>query len=78
MPPVWQMKAEAYDLSRDEWEYMIDQYIFSERDRALIKCSLLDAHTYAQIAERFDMSERQVARIIPKLTNVLARRIPRH
>lgn len=72
------LKADTYDLSRDEWEELIDQYIFSERDRFIAKRSLLDARTYAQIAEEMDMSERQIARIVPKLISVLARRIPRH
>lgn len=30
------------DLSRSEWEYLIDEWIFSERDRYIIKRKLLD------------------------------------
>ena len=68
-------KMESYDLSRSEWENLIDEWIFSERDRAMLKRNLLDGRTYEQIAEQFDMSTRQVARLIPKLQEKLFRRI---
>ena len=68
-------KTENYDLSRSEWENLIDEWIFSERDRAMLKRNLLDGRTYEQIAEQFDMSTRQVARLIPKLQEKLFKRI---
>ena len=68
-------KMESYDLSRSEWENLIDEWIFSERDRAMLKRNLLDGRTYEQIAEQFDMSTRQVARLIPKLQEKLFKRI---
>ena len=68
-------KMEIYDLSRSEWENLIDQWIFSERDRGMLKRNLLDGRTYEQIAEQFDMSTRQVARLIPKLQEKLFKRI---
>lgn len=69
------MKVENYNLSRSDWENLIDEWIFSERDRAMLKRNLLDGRTYEQIAEQFDMSTRQVARLIPKLQEKLFRRI---
>lgn len=66
---------ELYDLSRSDWEHLIDEWIFSERDREILKRNLLDARTYEQIAEQFDMSARQIARIIPKLQDRLFRHI---
>lgn len=68
-------KMESYNLSRSEWENYIDEWIFSERDRAMLKRNLLDGRTYEQIAEQFDMSTRQVARLIPKLQEKLFKRI---
>ena len=68
-------KTENYNLSRSDWENLIDEWIFSERDRAMLKRNLLDGRTYEQIAEQFDMSTRQVARLIPKLQEKLFRRI---
>lgn len=68
-------KMENYNLSRSDWENLIDEWIFSERDRAMLKRNLLDGRTYEQIAEQFDMSSRQVARLIPKLQEKLFKRI---
>lgn len=66
---------ELYDLSRSEWENLIDEWIFSERDRAILKRNLLDAKTYEEIAEEFGMSARHIARIIPKLQDKLFKHI---
>ena len=68
-------KMEHYDLSRSEWENLVDEWIFNELHRAMLKRNLLDGRTYEQIAEEFDMSTRQVARIIPKLQEKLFKRI---
>lgn len=69
------MKAENYNLSRSDWEILIDEYIFDEEHRAMIKRNLLDGRTYEQIAEQFDCSRDKVARLIPKLQNRLFKKI---
>ena len=66
---------ESYDLSRSEWEFYIDQFIFDEEHRAMLKRNLLDGRTYEQIAEQFDCSRDKVARLIPKLQDKLFRKI---
>ena len=68
-------KMENYDLSRSEWEFYIDQFIFDEDHRAMLKRNLLDGRTYEQIAEQFDCSRDKVARLIPKLQDKLFRKI---
>ena len=68
-------KTENYNLSRSEWENLIDEWIFNELHRAMLKRNLLDGRTYEQIAEQFDMSTRQVARLMPKLQEKLFKRI---
>ena len=68
-------KTENYNLSRSEWEDLIDEWIFNEMHRAMLKRNLLDGRTYEQIAEQFDMSTRQIARLIPKLQEKLFSRI---
>ena len=67
--------AEESNLSRRDWENLIDQWIFSERDRSMLKRRLLDGVTYEKIAEEFDMSTRQVKRIIPKAEEKLFKHI---
>jgi DNA-directed RNA polymerase specialized sigma24 family protein len=69
------MKAENYDLSRSEWEFLIDEHVFNEEHRIMLKRNLLDGRTYEQIAEQFDCSRDKVARLIPKLQDKLFRKI---
>ncbi len=54
------------DISRSQMEYLIDEWIFSERDRAILKRRLLDGICYEPLAEEFDMSVRQIKTIVYK------------
>ena len=63
------------DLPRSAWETLIDEWIFDEKHRDMLKRNLLDGKTYERIAEEFDMSPRHIARIIPRLQNQLFKRI---
>ena len=66
------------ELSHSEWEKLIDEHILgrnSLRDRDILKESLLNGRTYAWIAEKWDMSDRQIARIVPKRTRELFKHI---
>ena len=51
------------DISNDRMFALIDEWIHKERDRAIMKRRFCDGIIYAQIAEEFDMSERQIKRI---------------
>ena len=57
---------ENISLSRSEIEHLIDEYIFSERDRKLLKRRLLDGIRYEQLSEEFDLSVRQTKNIVYK------------
>ena len=57
-------KMENYNLSRSEWENLIDQWIFKERDRAILKRRLLDGICYEPLAEEFDLSVQQTKTIV--------------
>ena len=63
------------DIPRSEWEKLIDEWIFNEQHRKMLKLNLHDGWTYENLAEEFEMSTRQIARIIPKLQNQLFKRI---
>lgn len=54
------------DLSRSDIEYLIDQWIHKEKYRAILKLRLLDGFTYEEIAEKVDMSDRQIKNIVYK------------
>lgn len=68
-------KTENYNLSRSEWENLIDEYIFKERDRAILKRRLLDGVCFEPLAEEFDLSVQQTKTIVYKATEKLIKHI---
>jgi DNA-directed RNA polymerase specialized sigma24 family protein len=54
------------DIPRSKIEFLIDEWIFSERDRMILKRRLLDGICYEPLAEEFDLSVRQVKKIVYK------------
>ena len=68
-------KMENYNLSRSEWENLIDQWIFKERDRAILKRRLLDGICYEPLSEEFDLSVQQTKTIVYKETERLIKHI---
>ena len=54
---------------------LIDEWIFSERDRAILKRKLLDGVTFEQLAEEQYMSVQHVKRVVysglTKISNVV-------
>jgi RNA polymerase sigma factor (sigma-70 family) len=69
------MKPEI-DISVSELSNLIDEWIFSERDRKILKRRLIDGLTYERIAEEFDLSPRYVSTIIYKGIQKIAPKIP--
>ncbi len=59
------------NLSRSDVERLIDEWIFSERDRNILKRRLLDGICYEPLAAEFDMSVRQVKNIVYKSEKVI-------
>lgn len=59
------------DLSRSEWEYLIDEWIFSERDRYIIKRKLLDNIHYETLSEEVGLSVTQTKYIVSKSKKIL-------
>lgn len=68
-------QEEMTELSVSQWERLIDEWVFSERDRAIMKRRLLDGITYERIAEEFSMSDSQIKRIIKKHRQTLVKHI---
>lgn len=59
------------EYSNSQIEHMIDEWIHSERDRAILKRRLIDGITYEILAEEFDISVRHIKRIIYKSEELL-------
>ena len=50
---------------------IIDEYIHSERDRAILKRRYIDGVCYEPLAEEFDLSVRQIKNIIYKEEDII-------
>lgn len=64
------------NICRSELEHLIDEWIFSERDREVMKLRLLNQYTYEDIGERTGLSDRHVPRIINKNIQILLEHNP--
>lgn len=63
------------EKSRSEIEFLIDEYILSERDRKLLKRRLIDGIIYEKLAEEFNLSERQVKNIVYKSQDKMFKKV---
>lgn len=54
------------NLSRSEINRRINEWIFKERDRNILRRRLLDGICYEPLAEEFDLSVRQIKNIVYK------------
>ena len=59
------------DYTNSQMCALIDEHIHSERDRRILKRRLVDGVVYEALAEEFDMSDRQIKRIVYKLQKQL-------
>ena len=59
------------DLPRSQWEHLIDEWIFSQRDRYILKRYLLDGICYEPLSEEVELSVRQTKNIVYKAENIL-------
>lgn len=67
------MEQKLEDRPNTEIAFLIDDWIRSERDRAILKRRLLDGIRYEALAEEFDLSVRHVKTIVYKSQDRLFR-----
>lgn len=63
-----------YDLSRTEIEYLIEEWVVgrnAHRNRQILKSRYCDGLTYEQLADRYQLSERQLKNIVYKYDKIL-------
>lgn len=65
------------DLSTSDIGRLIDEWIFSERDRAILKRRLIDGITFERLAEEFDLSVRNTKTIVYKGQARIFKHIPK-
>ena len=63
------------DITNSQIRSIIDEYIHSERDRALLKRRFIDGICFEPLAEEFGLSVVQTKRIVYKQGDKVLRRI---
>lgn len=63
------------DYTRTEIEWAIDEYILNERNRKIMRRRLIDGICFEPLSEEFDISPRQVKRIVYKCEEIIFRHI---
>ena len=63
------------DYTNSQIKAIIEEWIHSERDRKILEARLIDGMTFERLAETFDMSDRQMRRIVYKLQEQLFKRL---
>lgn len=58
--------AEDKEITTSELIKVIDEYVHNERNRHILKRRLIDGICFEPLAEEFDLSVRQVKRIVYK------------
>lgn len=59
-------------ISTSELSHLIDEWIFNERNRKIVKRKMIDGITFERLAEEFDLSTQQVKSIVYKSQALLA------
>ena len=68
-------RTESYNLSRDELQRVIDQWIFNERNRMILSDRLFNGTTYERLAEKYGLSTQQVKTIVYKAMDRLEKHL---
>ena len=69
------MRHRFEDYSRSTVSAAIDEWIFNERDRAILKRRLLDGICYEPLAEEFGLSVDRIKQIVYKSQDRLFRHL---
>lgn len=69
------MMLKGADLSRTEWEHLIQEYVFNEVDRDILRRRLLDGIPFEPLAEEFSLSVQAVKRRVYKSMDKLSKHI---
>lgn len=63
------------DISNSQIAAAIDEWVHSERDRKILKRRLIDGICYEPLADEFNISVRQMKRIVSRAEDQLFRHI---
>lgn len=59
------------EYTNSQIKELIDEHIHSDRDRQILKSRLVDGLTFEQLAEVYDLSVRQIKRIVYRKQDIV-------
>ena len=65
------------EYTNSQMRQLIDEYIHSERDRAIMKRRKIDGICFEPLAEEFQMSERQIKSIVYRCEEIIYKHFPK-
>lgn len=74
-------EAAGLRLGRSAWEDLLNEWVFNERDRFIIRRHILDGRTYNQINDELEamgeypLSDRRLAYIISKGMDAISKHL---
>ena len=66
---------ERMNISTSQLDKLVDEWIYDERDRLLVKRKLMGHKTYEQVAEEFEISPRTAITIVHRGLDIIVRHI---
>lgn len=72
------MRRQIPTVSNSTLAALIDEWIHSSRDRDILKMSLIDNISYEVIAEKLEMSDKQIGRIVRRGVEKIIIQCPRN
>ena len=63
------------DLSRSDYEFLFNEWIFDETARSVMVRKILDGITFEKVAEEFNMSPRNVQYIVDKYRKLILEKV---
>lgn len=72
------MASKIPEFPRYLWEQLIDDWILSERDRAIMKRRLLDGICFEPLAEEFELSVSHTKKIVSSCQKKLFKHIDKN
>lgn len=64
-----------FKISVSEVEYIIDEWVFNERNRKIAKRKIIDGITFEKLAEEFELSTQQVKTIVYKCQRIISQHL---
>ena len=72
---AFMLRRRKAELSRTQWEALIDRWVLNERNRKLMKRRICDGITFGRLAEEFDLSEQHTKTIFYSNRDLILRHI---